>query len=195
MAQADTPTRMSRQGAARTYHTYVNWGYFQRLMAQRRCSSGGADVSGGDAEMSGDASRRDADVSGGDADVSADVSGGGADIGSDRPHRGPAAAASRSSYAGARVARLAPVRPRAPGRPKAAEENIPLAHEPRPARLWKAERKTVAEQCHLKWHRAAVCGISAMQTRLALPTAKLFGSRRIVNETCTLGPLVQPSDL
>ena len=33
MPQADTPTRMSRQGAARAYHTYMNWGYFQRRMA------------------------------------------------------------------------------------------------------------------------------------------------------------------
>lgn len=27
---------MSRQGAARAYHTYMNWGYFQRRMAQPR---------------------------------------------------------------------------------------------------------------------------------------------------------------
>ena len=36
MLQADTPSRMSRQGAARTYHTYLSWGYFQRRMAQQR---------------------------------------------------------------------------------------------------------------------------------------------------------------
>lgn len=36
MWQADTPSRMNRQGAARTYHTYLSWGYFQRRMAQQR---------------------------------------------------------------------------------------------------------------------------------------------------------------
>ncbi len=37
--QADSPSRMSRQGAARTYHTYLSWGYFQRRMAQQRESA------------------------------------------------------------------------------------------------------------------------------------------------------------
>ena len=36
MRQADTPSRTNRQGAARTYHTYLSWGYFQRRMAQQR---------------------------------------------------------------------------------------------------------------------------------------------------------------
>ena len=31
-------SRMSRQGAARTYHSYMSWGYFQRRMAQHRAS-------------------------------------------------------------------------------------------------------------------------------------------------------------
>ena len=37
--QADSPSRMNRQGAARTYHTYLLWGYFQRRMAQQRESA------------------------------------------------------------------------------------------------------------------------------------------------------------
>ena len=37
--QADSPSRMNRQGAARTYHTYLSWGYFQRRMAQQRESA------------------------------------------------------------------------------------------------------------------------------------------------------------
>ncbi len=41
--QADTPSRMSRQGAARTYHSYLNWGYFQRRMALQRSGEAGAD--------------------------------------------------------------------------------------------------------------------------------------------------------
>ena len=48
--QADTPSRMSRQGAARTYHSYMNWGYFQRRMALQRS---------GEAAAAGPASGRD----------------------------------------------------------------------------------------------------------------------------------------
>ncbi|KAK9902224.1 hypothetical protein WJX75_008431 [Coccomyxa subellipsoidea] len=50
--EADTPARMNRQGAARTYHTYMNWGYFQRRMAQQRDSPGSAasDSSNGSSE-------------------------------------------------------------------------------------------------------------------------------------------------
>ncbi|CAL8465952.1 g5488 [Coccomyxa elongata] len=67
--EADTPTRMSRQGAARAYHTYMNWGYFQRRMAQPRepdskeASSGsGRDpqepgLAGADASYAGNACR------------------------------------------------------------------------------------------------------------------------------------------
>lgn len=42
--QADTPSRMSRQGAARTYHSYINWGYFQRRMALQRSGGSGEDA-------------------------------------------------------------------------------------------------------------------------------------------------------
>ena len=34
------PSRMSRQGAARTYHSYLNWGYMQRRMALQRGGGG-----------------------------------------------------------------------------------------------------------------------------------------------------------
>ena len=34
--QGSLPSRMSREGAARTYHMYTYWGYFNRRMAARR---------------------------------------------------------------------------------------------------------------------------------------------------------------
>lgn len=34
--QGSLPSRMSREGAARTYHMYIYWGYFNRRMAVRR---------------------------------------------------------------------------------------------------------------------------------------------------------------
>ena len=34
--QGSLPSRMSREGAARTYHMYTYWGYFNRRMSARR---------------------------------------------------------------------------------------------------------------------------------------------------------------
>lgn len=34
--QGSLPSRMSREGAARTYHMYTYWGYFNRRMTARR---------------------------------------------------------------------------------------------------------------------------------------------------------------
>ncbi|EIE18492.1 hypothetical protein COCSUDRAFT_60158 [Coccomyxa subellipsoidea C-169] len=50
--EADTPARMNRQGAARTYHTYMNWGYFQRRMAQQRDSPNTSEPAAADADSS-----------------------------------------------------------------------------------------------------------------------------------------------
>ena len=53
LMQADTPARMNRQGAARTYHTYMNWGYFQRRMAQQRDSPSGSGHAAGESAQGG----------------------------------------------------------------------------------------------------------------------------------------------
>ncbi len=54
MWQADAPSRMNRQGAARTYHTYLSWGYFQRRMAQQRETASAALGSSGSSSSNAD---------------------------------------------------------------------------------------------------------------------------------------------
>lgn len=60
-AQADTPSSMNRQGAARAYHTYMNWGYFQRRMSVQQESQGSSeDGSLEEAEVAPDRTCEDA---------------------------------------------------------------------------------------------------------------------------------------
>ena len=63
MPQADTPTRMSRQGAARAYHTYMNWGYFQRRMAAQPRELDGEETSNGSGQDPQDPGLAGADTS------------------------------------------------------------------------------------------------------------------------------------
>ena len=41
-AEGSTPSRMNREGAARTYSLYQSWGYFQRRMQLRREADDGS---------------------------------------------------------------------------------------------------------------------------------------------------------
>jgi hypothetical protein len=45
--QVDAPSSMNRQSAARAYHTYINWGYFQRRMSLQREAGGDVDAESG----------------------------------------------------------------------------------------------------------------------------------------------------
>ena len=94
--QADAPSRMSWQGAARAYHSYMSWGYFQRRMAHHRSFAAPADSraaassssSSGDGSSSSRGVRQSAEMAAAPDERQGDASRSGKEVAADGEQRG-----------------------------------------------------------------------------------------------------------